>query len=606
MKPPVSEHPADLRALLALVLPIFRAHGPRVGVGLATLIAVDVLQLLIPKFVQRAIDALADGTADSRLLARTAGILLAIALSIAVLRFVWRYMLIGFSRLLERRLRDRLFAKLLTLDAPFFERRTTGDLMAHASNDLSVIQLAVGMGVVGAVDIVVLSLVALGFMLSIDPGLTLIVLLPMPLLALCVRKLAAVLHRRVNRVQEQFSVLTESARAALTAIRLIKAYTLERFQAARFEKQGLDYVAGNLAVARVQGLIAPASTLVASAGMLLLLYFGGRQVIEGRVSIGAFVAFISYLSSLIWPMMAVGWVANIAQRGLTSLGRIQKILAAEPAVRRIDEASARVGAVREPPLRVEPATRQSHAPAPPHFALHHLTFRYSPEERPALDDLTFDLPPGLTGLTGRAGSGKSTLCRLLLRLYPVEDGALFFQGRDVNRLAPETPREHIAWAGQESYLFADSIAANIALGHPGATMDEIRAAAGLAAIDEEIMRFQGGYEAAIGERGVKLSGGQKQRIALARALLRDRPMLIIDDGLSAVDVDTEQRILAELQRLAEAGRTILLVSHRVNALKRCDRVLILEEGRLSGAGGHDELLAHPFYRLMHEKQRHAS
>lgn len=581
-----SEEKARLGALWAIVAPIFRRHWLRLIFGLATLIAVDFLQLLIPRLVQEAVDALATGSATTAFLGRIAAIILLFALSMAGLRFVWRYMIIGFSRLLERSLRNRLFDHLLRMDQPFFERRTTGDLMAHASNDLSVIQMAFGMGVVAAVDAFVMSLAALGFMLVIDVRLTLIVLLPMPILIFCTKKLSGMLHNRFNLVQEQFSQLTEFARATLVSIRLIKAYNLEGFQTRHFERLGNDYVAMNLRVARVQGLLAPTSTLVGSAGMLLLLYYGGVFVIEGHITIGSFVAFVSYLTMLIWPMMAVGWVANIAQRGITSLRRVHSVLATIPSVDGVRSGTGR---------SLAQAKRVS-------YRCRNLHFTYEGLQQPALAGIDLELAPGLTGLTGRTGSGKSTLCKLLLRMYPLEPGMLFFQKKDVTALDQAFIRSHIAYVSQETFLFADSIAANIALGRPDASMKEIRAAAALAAIDDEIIAFSGGYQAAIGERGVKLSGGQKQRIALARAFLCRRPMLIVDDGLSAVDVETEQKIIRNLKN-SQAENTILLVSHRVNVLRHCDRIVVFDEGRISGSGSHQDLLEHGFYRIMVEKQR---
>ena len=581
-----SEEKARLGALWAIVAPIFRRHWLRLIFGLATLIAVDFLQLLIPRLVQEAVDALATGSATTALLGRIAAIILLFALSMAGLRFVWRYMIIGFSRLLERSLRNRLFDHLLRMDQPFFERRTTGDLMAHASNDLSVIQMAFGMGVVAAVDAFVMSLAALGFMLVIDVRLTLIVLLPMPILIFCTKKLSGMLHNRFNLVQEQFSQLTEFARATLVSIRLIKAYNLEGFQTRHFERLGNDYVAMNLRVARVQGLLAPTSTLVGSAGMLLLLYYGGVFVIEGHITIGSFVAFVSYLTMLIWPMMAVGWVANIAQRGITSLRRVHSVLATIPSVDGVRSGTGR---------SLAQAKRVS-------YRCRNLHFTYEGLQQPALAGIDLELAPGLTGLTGRTGSGKSTLCKLLLRMYPLEPGMLFFQNKDVTALDQAFIRSHIAYVSQETFLFADSIAANIALGRPDASMEEIRAAAALAAIDDEIIAFSGGYQAAIGERGVKLSGGQKQRIALARAFLCRRPMLIVDDGLSAVDVETEQEIIRNLKN-SQAENTILLISHRVNVLRHCDRIVVFDEGRISGSGSHQDLLEHGFYRIIVEKQR---
>lgn len=573
---------ASIATLLRIVWPLFRRHWLRLLAGLIALVVVDFLQLIIPRFVKTAVDALASGTADGNLLLRLSGLVCLVAVVVAGLRFVWRYLIIGFSRILEKSLRDRLFDHILHMDQPFFERWTIGDLMAHASNDLATVQMACGMGLVAAVDALVMSSAALGFMVAISGKLTLIALLPMPLLIVCTRILSGRLHHRFNLVQEQFALLTEFARASLVAIRLLKAYTLERFQQDRFARLGEAYVQSNLKVAAVQGLLFPIATLVGNIGMLLLLYFGGALVIEGRISIGSFVAFISYLYMLIWPMMAVGWVANLFQRGLTSLGRIHKVLDQQP------EVSAG-------PTRALPPGR------PCVYECRRLSFTYAGANQPALRDIDFSLSPGLTGMTGRTGSGKSTLCKLLLRMYPVADGQLFLQGIDVNRLSQADIRVQIAYVGQEPVVFADTIAANIAFGRPEASQEEIEAAARAAAIDGDIRGFAQGYQSLIGERGVKLSGGQRQRLALARALLCDRPLLIIDDALSAIDVETEQQVLRGIME-GLAGKSVLLISHRVNVLRQARHILLLDEGRIVDQGCHETLLQHPFYRLMVEKQ----
>lgn len=574
---------ATLASLLALIRPIFRSHWLRLAWGFLALVTVDLLQLIIPRFVKTAVDALSAGTATSRLLINLSLSVCLVALVVAVLRFVWRYLIIGFSRILEKRLRDRLFDHVLCMDQPFFERWTIGDLMAHASNDLATIQMTCGMGLVAAVDALVMSSAALGFMLAIDVKLTLIALLPMPVLIVCTRFLSGRLHHRFNLVQEQFSLLTEFARATLVSVRLIKAYTLERFQEGRFRTLGEAYVRSNLKVAAIQGLLFPIATLVGNVGMLLLLYYGGTLVIERTITIGSFVAFVSYLYMLIWPMMAVGWVANLAQRGLTSLRRVHRLLSEQPVVdtRPIDPLPPGASAT---------------------YTCRHLAFTYPSAIRPALNDVSLEIGPGLVGMAGRTGSGKSTLCKLLLRMYPVADGLLFFRGVDVNRLSQADVRRCIAYVGQESVVFADTVAANIAFGRPDATMAEIEAAARAAAIDVDIRGFADGYNAIIGERGVKLSGGQRQRLALARALLCDRPLLIIDDALSAIDVETEQQVLRGLLATLK-GKSVLLVSHRVNVLRHADRIVLLDEGRIVAQGRHEELLANPFYRAMAEKQR---
>lgn len=574
---------ATLASLLRLLRPVFRSHWLRLACGFLALIAVDLLQLIIPRFVKSAVDGLSSGTATSSMLLTLSLYVMAVAMLVAALRFVWRYLIIGFSRILEKKLRDRLFDHILRMDQPFFERWTIGDLMAHASNDLATVQMACGMGLVAAVDALVMSSAALGFMLAINVKLTLIALLPMPILIVCTRILSGRLHYRFNLVQEQFSSLTEFARANLVSIRLIKAYTLERFQEGRFQALGEAYVQSNLKVAAIQGLLFPLATLVGNVGMLLLLYYGGALVIDGQITIGSFVAFVSYLYMLIWPMMAVGWVANLAQRGITSLRRVHLLLEQQPVVS--------TGPTQEVP-RAATTT----------YACRQLSFTYPAAVRPALTRLNLEIGPGLVGMAGRTGSGKSTLCKLLLRMYPVADGMLYFRGMDVNRLSQTGIRQCIAYVGQEPVVFADTIAANIALGRPEATLAEIETAARAAAIDADILGFADGYQSIIGERGVKLSGGQRQRLALARALLCDRPLLIIDDALSAIDVETEQQVLQGILATLQ-GKSVLLISHRVNILRHADRIVLLDEGRIVDEGRHEDLLGNPFYRVMAEKQQ---
>ncbi len=517
-------------------------------------------------------------------LLRLGGLIILIAGSVIVLRFAWRYLIIGFSRLLERAIRNRIFSHILKMDMPFFEKHTTGDLMAHSSNDLAAVQMACGMGMVAAIDSLVMSLAAIGFMVAIHPLLTLLALLPMPLLAVSTRILSGKLHKRFATVQEQFSSLTEFSRSTLISIGLIKAYTMENFQTERFGKLGKEYFRSNLRVAAVQGLISPLATLVGSIGMLMVLYFGGRFVITGAITLGDFVAFITYLYMLIWPMMAIGWVANLVQRGLTSLSRIYDLVTSRT--------------VLPDPVLPEKPAMFSH----PEFILDNLNFSYSAALPPVISHLTLTIGPGIHGVTGRTGSGKSTLCKLLARLYPVEGGTLFFGGIDVNQLPLQFIRSHIGYVGQEPVLFSDTIAANIALGRADASREEIIHAAANAAIHDDILALKNGYDTMIGERGVKLSGGQRQRLALARALLCNRPVLLIDDGLSAVDVATEHEVFAGLRRHFE-GKTVLIVSNRIKLLSMTDRIIILADGSIESEGNHEQLLEqNSLYRSMFEKQ----
>jgi ATP-binding cassette, subfamily B, multidrug efflux pump len=572
----------SLSRLLGLVSPIFRQYHLRILAGCASLLAVDLLQLIIPRILKRGVDDLAAGVSSNVALLRLAGLIIFIAICVNGLRFVWRYMIIGFSRILEMLIRERIFSHILKMDAPFFEKHTTGDIMAHISNDLTAVQMACGMGLIAAMDASFMSLAAIGFMLHIHLPLTLLAILPMPFLALFTRILSGKLHKRFNTVQEQFSLMTEFTRSTLLSVRLIKAYTMEKFRLGEFDAMGKKYVRSNLRVAVVQGLMFPIATLTGNIGMLFVLIFGGRLVIQGRISMGDFVAFISYLYMLIWPMMAIGWVANLVQRGLTSLKRIHELLSARPVLPDIQ-------ATEETDLE-------------PVFSLRSLTFSYPSSPEPVLRDLTLELSPGIHGVAGRTGSGKSSLCKVLARLYPVGDGQIFFGGRDVNTLPLGSIRSSIGYVGQEPIVFSDTISANIALGRPDASRDEIERAARHAAIHDDIVTFPNGYDTLIGERGVKLSGGQRQRLALARALLCDRPILLIDDGLSAVDVATEHEVFAGLRSQLQQ-KTVVIVSNRIKLLSMTDHTLILEEGRIVCTGTHSQLLReNAFYRTMYDKQ----
>lgn len=571
-----------LSQLVSHLTPLFKRYKLRLATGFIALLIVDFLQLTIPRILKKGVDALADGQATPQVLIRFGLFIVAIAVGVAVLRFVWRYAIIGFSRYLEREIRNRIFAHIVSMDMVFFEKRTTGDMMAHASNDLSAVQMACGMGMVAAADALIMTLAAIGFMSFIHVKLTVIALLPMPFLALFTRILTAKMHSRFTTVQEQFSLLTEFTRSTLVSIRLIKAYTMENFQTSGFDALGRKYAQSNISVARIQGLMFPISALVGNLGMLLILFFGGRLVITGEISMGDFVAFITYLYMLIWPMMAIGWVTNLVQRGITSLTRIDSLMS-------------------EHPLLPDPDTRTFSSNAPS-FSLQNLTFQYPSSKQDVLSDITIELGPGIHGVTGRTGCGKSTLCKILARLYPVPDGCLYFEEKDVNTLSLHTVRSHIGYVAQEPVLFSETIGENIRLGNPEASDSQMKEAAQLAAIHDDITALSQGYDTLIGERGVKLSGGQRQRLALARALLIDPPVLLIDDGLSAVDVETEHEIFANLRNHLQ-GKTVIIVSNRLKLLTMTDHVLIIEDGKIASDGTHETLLtSNDFYRTMYDKQ----
>jgi len=561
----------------------FVTHRYRLLAGFVALISVDFLQLSIPLLVKRAIDSLAVQEATMALLIILAVTILAIAMTVVVLRFIWRMLIIGFSRYLERALRNRIFSHILAMDQYFFSNRSTGDIMAHGSNDLAAVQMACGMGMVAAVDALVLSVAAIGFMIHIHPTLTLYALLPLPFLALTTRILSAKLHHRFNHVQEEFAHLTEFARSAVVSVRLIKAYTHENSQVEDFDRLGRRYVHANIRVALIHGLLFPASTLIGNLGLLIVLVYGGRLVIDNSITIGDFAAFTTYLQMLIWPMMAVGWVANLTQRGVTALRRIH-------------------GLVTSRPILIDTSDVKAELPVSSGFKARDLTFSYPDSSSAQLSNICFDVESGIIGIAGKTGSGKTTLCKLLIRLYPVDYHTLFYGEIDVNEIPFEQLRSQIAYVGQEPILFSDTIRANISFGIDDPSSEKIIAAARDADIHEEILSFSNGYDTIVGERGVTLSGGQRQRLALARALLYDRPVLVVDDGLSAVDTATENNIVSALRRRF-SGKTVFIVSNRLKLLSMTDRILILEEGQLIDEGDHHTLLQrNSFYQAMHLKQ----
>jgi len=455
--------------------------------------------------------------------------------------------------------------------------------MALSSNDLAAVQLATGMGMIAAVDALVMTLAALAFMAYINPTLTIIAVAPMPILAITTRMLSARLHKRFNKVQEQFASMTEFARSTISSIHLLKAYTQEEFQTEQYGQMGKVYIRHNLKVAVIQGLLFPFSSLIGNCSLLLVLFFGGRLTVQGTITIGDFVAFISYLFMLTWPMMAIGWVTNLFQRGATSLARIKRIFDEEPELRDV--------------VSSEPLPAQSGE-----MRLERLSFTYPGQATPALADVTVAFTKGLVGVVGKTGSGKTTLCHVLTRLYQIDAGVFFLGERDVNTLPVAAVRNTIAYVPQEATIFSETIQANIALGKIDASMEEIEKAAKAASIHDEIMSFADGYQSRVGEKGVKLSGGQRQRIALARALLLDRPIVIIDDGLSAVDTETEHAILQQIAAYLQ-GKTCIVISHRVAPLAEADKILVMDKGKIVAQGEHQELLeSNTFYATIYSHQ----
>jgi ATP-binding cassette subfamily B protein len=537
--------------------------------GLACLLAATVLGLAIPRTVQRAIEALERDGGRAAIGLHVLVILL-LAAGNGVVRLASRFAIVGSAQRVEHDIRNDLYGSLQRLPPAFMARQTTGDLMARATSDTSAVRSLVGFGTVSFAGTIFAFVGALTAMLALDPWLTLWAMLPYPLLIALGKRANALVHVQTQAAQEALGTLSASVQEHLAGMTVVRAYAMEARAAEAFDAANAGYLQRSLALARSMAAFAPLAGMIGGTGTLVVLWLGGRAVIEGRLTLGALVAFSGYLAYLAWPTLALGFTLAQVRRGLTSMGRVQEILDA-----------ARPPAADAEPLALDRA---------PAIRFADLTFAYG-DRPPALRGLSLDLAPGETlAVVGPTGSGKSTLGALLARLWEPPPGTVFLDGRDVTRLALPALRAAVAWVPQEAFLFSRTVAENVTLGRDEVDAAAVAAAARAAGVADEIEGFPQGWQTVVGERGLTLSGGQRQRVALARALASDARVLVLDDVFASVDAAKEEEIVQNL-RPVTAGRTVLMVTHRLRAARAADRIAVLAGGRVVESGTHESLLA---------------
>ena len=563
------------KSVMSLIKPYFVENRVKIIVGLLSLITVDVLQLIIPRIIKWAVDDLTIFETDVWRLLSYALYMVGIALFIGIFRYIWRRCLLGTSRRVEEGLRNKLFNHLQSLSPAYFDGVKTGDLMAHATNDIQQIRMATGMGMVALNDAIVLGIAAIGFMAYINVELTAFVLIPMPLIVISTRFFSKKMHRRYQAVQASFAELTEVIRERFVGIRIIKAHHRKAEEAHQVETISRDYINENLRLVKIIGSFFPMMLFFSNLSLAIVIYIGGRQTILQTITPGDFVAFISYLGLLTWPMMALGWVTNLIQRGRASLDRINKILQTRPDIR--DRSNARELAEVDGKIDFE-----------------NVCFTYAAQENgaavAALSDINLSIKPGqVLGIVGPPGGGKTTLINLIPRLYDIQQGKILLDGYDIRTLKISDLRSHITVIPQEPFLFAGTIRDNIVFGNRDVADKMLKKAVKAAVLSETINNFPDGYDTVVGEKGIILSGGQKQRIALARCLLKDADILILDDPISQVDLETGTAIINNIREMA-GSKTIVIVSHRLSAVNFADRIITLDQGRIVESGSHRQLM----------------
>jgi ATP-binding cassette, subfamily B, multidrug efflux pump len=575
-------HGAKRETNLAFLRPFLWRYRRGFLLGFGALFVKDLLAAALPLAMRAAIDRLTTGYALASVMA-VCGLMILLSALKGLFQYWMRVILIGISRDVEYDLRNVLFGSLIHLDQDFYARMRTGDILARATNDMNAVRMMLGPGVMYCFETSITLTLSVGVMLAVDWRLTLAALIPAPLITLLEMNFGRRIHTRFGVIQQMFSDISSRVQENLTGVRVVRAYVQERAEMDHFEHLNRGYVHHNLGLAKVSALFNALLSALIGFSFLLVLWMGGLQLAGHRITLGSFVMFYTYMGILVWPMIAMGWVVNLMQRGRASLARIREW---------IDE---------RPKIAAPPSPRAFPDPVRGQIELRNVTVRYG--DRAALDRVNLRIAAGETvAIVGHTGSGKSTLAHLIPRLIDPSSGAVAIDGIDLCEVSPEDVRRAIGYVPQETFLFSATLGENIAFGVKHATDAEILRAARIAGLGPDLDGFTDGLSTIVGERGITLSGGQKQRTAIARAVLRDPPILILDDALSSVDTATEERILAELAQVMR-GRTSILISHRVSTIRHADRIIVLEHGQVVAEGSHATLLAQGgYYADLYEKQ----
>jgi ATP-binding cassette subfamily B protein len=562
------------------LLPYLKRYRWGYVAGSLCVLLTNGIWILFPLVIGRAAQDLDHGVTRHKLFVYAAQ-LLTIAVTKGIFQFLTRWIVIGVSRDIEFDLRNDLFARLESLSYSFYQRNRTGDIMARATNDLNAVRMLLGPAIMYSANTIVYTAGALAFMISISPKLTFYTFLPLPVASVVIQYFGRQIHDRFERIQAMFSDISARAQENFSGARLIRAYVQENAEIAGFEKENQEYIRRSLRLVRLMGMLWPTLELMLGIAMVLVVWLGGREVLQGRIDIGHFTSFTFFMMQLTWPIIALGWVINIFQRGTASLARINEIM------------------LEKPDIQDAPGAQDREIEGEIEFR--GLNFSY--EGKQVLHDLNLSVPAGSSlAIVGPTGSGKTTLVSLIPRIYDADWGAVLIDGRPIREYSIASLRKSIGFVPQETFLFSDRIRENIALGVDSATDQEIHDAAEAANIAADIEGFPEGYDTLVGERGITLSGGQKQRTAIARALIRNPKILILDDALSSVDTHTEDKILNHLRDVMQ-GRTTIFISHRVSTVRNADRIAVLHGGRIVELGTHDELLAvNGYYSDLYNKQ----